>query len=119
MEQITSDGTMSEITRAKLIETRMKYILANANKDEDRLTRADIEEAAKNTEIFSLFTSDRKIREQYKRLNDELQGQFRNKAQQYIALGGNTRYLTTNYDFMPEVAQYLNKQRALQAGGAI
>ncbi len=119
MEQITSDGTMSEITRAKLIETRMKYILANANKDEDRLTRADIEDAAKNTEIFSLFTSDRKIREQYKRLNDELQGQFRNKAQQYIALGGNTRYLTTNYDFMPEVAQYLNKQRALQAGGAI
>ena len=119
MEQITSDGTMSEITRAKLIETRMKYILANANKDEDRLTRADIEDAAKNTEIFSLFTSDRKIREQYKRLNDELQGQFKNKAQQYIALGGNTRYLTTNFDFMPEVAQYLQKQRALQAGGAI
>lgn len=118
-EKVTSDGTLSEITRAALIETRMKYILANANKDEDRLTRADIEDAAGRTEIFKIFTSDRKIRDQYKELNQELQDQFRNKAQQYIALGGNTRYLTTNYDFMPEVAQYLNKQRALQAGGAI
>ena len=97
----------------------MKYILANANKDEDRLTKADIQDAAGRTEIFKIFTSDRKIRDQYKQLNKELQDQFRNKAQQYIALGGNTRYLTTNYDFMPEVAQYLQKQRALQAGGAI
>jgi len=117
--KVTSEGTLSEITRAALIETRMKYILANANKDEDRLTRADIEDAAGRTEIFKIFTSDRKIRNQYKQLNKELQDQFKNKAQQYIALGGNTRYLTTNYDFMPEVAQYLNKQRALQAGGAI
>ena len=118
-EQINSDGTMTEITRAKLIETRMKYILANANKDEDRLTRADIEDAAKNTEIFRIFTSDRKIRNQYQRLNEELQGQFKNKGQQYIALGGNTRYITTNYHWVPEVAEYLNKQRTLQAGQAV
>jgi rRNA maturation endonuclease Nob1 len=118
-EQVSSDGTMTEITRAKLIETRMKYILANANKDEDRLTRADIEDAAKNTEIFRIFTSDRKIRNQYQRLNEELQGQFKNKGQQYIALGGNTRYITTNYHWVPEVAEYLDKQRKLQAGQAV
>lgn len=118
-EQVSSDGTMTEITRAKLIETRMKYILANANKDEDRLTRADIEDAAKNTEIFRIFTSDRKIRNQYQRLNEELQGQFKNKGQQYIALGGNTRYITTNYHWVPEVAEYLDKQKTLQAGQAV
>ena len=118
-EQVSSDGTMTEITRAKLIETRMKYILANANKDEDRLTRADIEDAAKNTEIFKIFTSDRKIRNQYQRLNEELQAQFKNKGQQYIALGGNTRYITTNYHWVPEVAEYLDKQRTLQAGQAV
>jgi hypothetical protein len=118
-EQITSDGTMSEITRAKLIETRMKYILANANKDEDRLTRADIEDAANNTEIFKIFTSDRKIRSQYQKLNQELQSQFKNKAQQFIALGGNTRFITTNYEFMPEVASYLKRQEALQSGQAV
>jgi hypothetical protein len=118
-EQVNSDGTMTEITRAKLIETRMKYILANANKDEDRLTRADIEDAAKNTEIFKIFTSDRKIRNQYQRLNEELQAQFKNKGQQYIALGGNTRYITTNYHWVPEVADYLDKQKTLRAGKAV
>ena len=119
MDQVNSDGKMTEITRAKLIETRMKYILANANKDEDRLTRADIDDAAQDTEIFKLFTSDRKIRLQYKTLNDELQRQFRNKAQQYIALGGNTRFITNNYAYMPEVAEYLKKQQTLQSGQAI
>ena len=119
LDNVTSDGTMSEITRAKLIETRMKYILANANKDEDRLTRADIEDAANNTEIFKIFTSDRKIRSQYKDLNNELQEQFRNKAQQFIALGGNTRYLTTNFAYMPEVAKYLKDQETKLAGATV
>ena len=119
LEQVTSEGTLKDITKAKLIETRMKYILANANKDEDRLTRADIEDAAKNTEIFNIFTSDRKIRSQYARLNEELQRQFKNKAQQYIALGGNTRYLTTNFDFMPEVSAYLKKQQNLRSGQTV
>ena len=119
MEKVNPDGTMSQITRAKLIETRMKYILANANKDEDRLTRADIEDAANNTEIFKLFTSDRKIRLQYEALNKELQDQFRNKAQQFIALGGNTRYLTTNFAYMPEVAKYLKDQETKLAGATV
>jgi hypothetical protein len=119
LDNVTSDGTLSEITRAALIETRMKYILANANKDEDRLTRADIEDAANRTEIFKVLTSDRKIRSQYKDLNRELQDQFKNKAQQFIALGGNTRYLTTNFSFMPEVASYLNKQAMQMAGESV
>lgn len=119
LNNVTSDGTLSEITRAALIETRMKYILANANKDEDRLTRADIEDAANRTEIFKVLTSDRKIRSQYKDLNRELQDQFKNKAQQFIALGGNTRYLTTNFSFMPEVASYLNKQAMQMAGESV
>ena len=119
MDQVNSDGKMTEITRAKLIETRMKYILANANKDEDRLTRADIDDAAQDTEIFKLFTSDRKIRLQYQSLNNELQRQFRNKGQQYVALGGNTRFITTNYAYMPEVAEYLKKQQTLRSGQAI
>jgi hypothetical protein len=119
LQRVTPDGTLDEITKALLIETRMKYIIANANKDEDRLTRADIEDAAGRTEIFKMFTSDRKIRKQYMDLNDELQKQFRNKAQQYIALGGNTRYLTQNFAFMPEVASYVKKQEALQSGQAV
>jgi hypothetical protein len=83
------------------------------------LTRADIEDAANNTEIFKIFTSDRKIRSQYQKLNQELQSQFKNKAQQFIALGGNTRFITTNYEFMPEVASYLKRQEALQSGQAV
>ena len=42
-----------EITKAKLIEVRLKYLLANANKQEDRLTQRDIDEAGKLTGIFT------------------------------------------------------------------
>jgi hypothetical protein len=43
VEQLRSgDKELAQLARAKLIETRMKYILANANKAEDRLTVADV-----------------------------------------------------------------------------
>jgi hypothetical protein len=38
----------------------MKYILANANKAEDRLTVADVKNAEENTQILKWFTSPEK-----------------------------------------------------------
>ena len=48
----------------------MKYILANANKAEDRLTVADVKNAEENTQILKWFTSPQKIKSQYKALEN-------------------------------------------------
>lgn len=98
--------TLDELTKAKLIETRMKYILANANKDEDRLTQADINEAAKNTELLKLFSSDEKIRSQYKQLSQEIQNRFKLVVANYLESGGNPEFVTKNFGSMPYVADW-------------
>jgi hypothetical protein len=58
----------------------MKYIVANANKSEDRLTQKDIDNAAKRTQIVQFFGSPRTIRQNYQNLKEE----FINKSQGYI-----------------------------------
>jgi len=52
-----STEELDQLTKAALIENRLKYIIANANKSEDRLTRWDIENAEKEYFylIFLLF----------------------------------------------------------------
>jgi hypothetical protein len=49
----------------RLIEQRMKYIIANANKGADRLTVADINDAANNTRIFALLDDPEQIKKNY------------------------------------------------------
>jgi phosphotransacetylase len=46
----------------KLIEQRMKYIIANANKGQDRLTVADIKDAEQNTKIFDFLNDPEQIK---------------------------------------------------------
>jgi len=101
----TSDGELDNITRARLIEVRMKYILANALKDEDRLTRADIEDAAQATQTLGLTTSDRTVRAAYERLAQRFQDQFKRVGRDFIELGGSPTYLNS-YRNMPIIKEY-------------
>ena len=94
---------LDNITRARLIEVRMKYILANALKDEDRLTRADIEDAAQATQTLGMFTSDNTIRSAYKQLKDDMIKQFDRVSRDYIELGGNQEYLISRFNTMPSI----------------
>jgi len=66
----------------------MKYILANANKGEDRLTVADVEDAGKRTQLFKFIGSSREIENTYKVLKSDLIGKSRTAIQNYKAYGG-------------------------------
>ena len=93
-----STEELDQLTKAALIENRLKYIIANANKSEDRLTRWDIENAEKNTSVLSFFSLKRRfsaagVNSQMRALKDELQGNFDKEARNYQELGGTNDYL--------------------------
>jgi hypothetical protein len=96
------DGELDNLTKAKLIQTRMKYVLANANKSEDRLTRADVEDAAQVTTILGFTTGEREVRSAYKNLQKTLEQQFKQTAKSYMEAGGNEGYILS-FDQMPVV----------------
>ena len=89
----TTDGELDNITRARLIEVRMKYILANANKSEDRLTRADVQDAAESTRILGVFTGENVVKSSYKQLAKDLEAQFLRLSKNYIEAGGSEDFL--------------------------
>jgi hypothetical protein len=98
----TSDGELDNITRARLIEVRMKYILANANKTEDRLTRADVQDAEQATKIMGLFTGEKEVRSSYRNLAKDLEAQFLRLSKNYVEAGGNEEFLLS-FEQMPYI----------------
>lgn len=110
IEQLRSgDKELAQLARAKLIETRMKYILANANKAEDRLTVADVKNAEENTQILKWFTSPEKIKSQYQALEKELEQQFKAVSTSYMQSGGTSTYITSQFGYMPDVKSYIDR----------
>ena len=107
----SDDKRLSNIARAKLIQTRMKYILANANKADDRLTVADVKNAAENTEILKIFSSPAQIKRQYAQLAKELEANFQLAGASYIQGGGTPTWITSQYKFMPSVSAYIKQQQ--------
>jgi hypothetical protein len=107
-----TDGELDNITRARLIEVRMKYILANANKSEDRLTRADVQDAEQATKIMGLFTGEKEVKSSYKNLAADLEAQFLRLAKNYIEAGGNEDFLLS-FEQMPYIRS-IYAQRANQ-----
>lgn len=100
----TTDGELDNITRARLIEVRMKYILANANKSEDRLTRADVQDAEQATKIMGLFTGEKEVKSSYRNLAADLEAQFLRLSKNYIEAGGNEDFLLS-FTQMPYIAK--------------
>ena len=86
--QEKKDQVARNIATLSIIENRMKYIIANSNKAEDRLTQKDIDAAAESTRIFSIAGGSSVALEKYKALKSELNGKFRNSAQLYAESGG-------------------------------
>ena len=115
----SGDKELAQLARAKLIETRMKYILANANKAEDRLTVADVKNAEENTQILKALTSPEKIRSQYAALEKELESQFKAVSTSYMQSGGTSTYITSQFGYMPEVKSYIERMSERQTQQAI
>jgi hypothetical protein len=109
-----TDSELEILARGALIETRMQYIVANANKSEDRLTQKDIDNAKARTEIHPWVGSTKTIKKNYQSLLNELDGQFRQTINLYQSAGGNNEYVLTKYKNMPVVQEYYDKQRGVK-----
>jgi hypothetical protein len=107
-----TEDELRAYTRLALIEQRMKYIVANANKSEDRLTQKDIDNAAKRTQIIKYITSPRTIRLNYEQLREEFAEKAGTYLSQYKLNGGEESYIQDNFMDIPGVAlQYQRKNK--------
>ena len=109
-----TDQELEILARGALIETRMQYIVANANKSEDRLTQKDIDNARARTEVHPWVGSTKTIKKNYNSLLNELDGQFRDTIKLYQSAGGNNEFVLTKYKNMPVVQEFYNKQFGIQ-----
>lgn len=107
-----TEDELRTYTRLALIEQRMKYIVANANKSEDRLTQKDIDNAAKRTQIIKFITSPRTIRLNYEQLRQEFAEKAGSYLTQYKLNGGDELFIQENFMDIPGVAlQYQMKEK--------
>jgi len=105
------DEQLAQLTKAALLENRLKYIVANANKSQDRLTRWDIENAEKSTEILPFFNlrtgfTARTVNAKMAALQAEMQSSFARAAKKYQQVGGTNNYIL-QFKTMPYINQYL------------
>ena len=109
-----TDKELETFTKLALIEQRMKYLVANANKAEDRLTQKDIENAEKNTRIIQFVGSAKKVKENYRQLRGEFAQKARGTAMQYRAAGGTESSMKYFRDNIPGVED-LYKEKSKKA----
>lgn len=114
-----SEEELTRYTKLALIEQRMKYIVANANKSEDRLTQKDIDNAAQRTQIIKFIASPREIRKNYENLRQE----FREKAEAYLLQfklnGGSEQFIQTNFIDIPGVSELYKQSKSQYERGQI
>jgi|ETNvirnome_2_130_1030620.scaffolds.fasta_scaffold02791_2 hypothetical protein len=109
-----NEEQLFQLTKAALIENRLKYIIANANKSEDRLTRWDIDNAAKNTGILPFITfsqgfTPETVNAKMTVLQGELIGNFNSQARKYQQQGGTNDFLL-DFTSVPYIRTFLEQQ---------
>jgi hypothetical protein len=109
-----NDAQLAQLVKAALYENRLKYLVANANKQADRLTRYDIQNAEKSTEIlpfikFSTGFTPRVVNEKMRALQSEMADSFNRAATQYQQAGGTNDYLL-NFKTIPYIRAILDLQ---------
>ena len=82
-----------KMAQLRLIENRMKYIVANADKGEDRLTVADVVNAEKSTKIFGWTLSEQRVKNNYRALKGALDARASKLAQTFVLQGGDQNLL--------------------------
>jgi hypothetical protein len=104
------------LSRYEIIQVKMKYIIANANKAEDRLTQKDIEEAGKLTQISKLFEDPTIIERKYKQLGLELNQKFNNAMDVLLenGTGDQIAKFVARYPKARSIIKYKLKMKELQ-----
>ena len=108
MKLVTSEGYINKIARKfkldpaeadfadkkralaelLIIEQRMKYLVAHANKGGDRLAVSDILNAAERTQIFPIFGDRGLVLKNYESFGDEMRKVMNTEFERYLSNGG-------------------------------
>tara|TARA_A100001035_G_scaffold197268_1_gene158124 strand:- start:442 stop:3015 length:2574 start_codon:yes stop_codon:yes gene_type:complete len=82
------EAKLAALSQLLIIEQRMKYNVAHANKAGDRLAVSDIKSAEGRTQIFTIFKSRRIIKKNYENFGIEMTGTFAKQFDKWKQFGG-------------------------------
>jgi hypothetical protein len=105
------------LARYQIIQVKMKYIIANANKAEDRLTQKDIDSAAEVTQISKVFEDPDVIKRKYEQLNLDLNVKF-NEAMDVLlenGTGDQVSKFIARYPRARSIIRYQEKLKQLES----
>ena len=114
LQSAIGTGDQQKIARAQLllIDQRMPYIIANANKKQDRLTKADVDNARRTTGLFDVVSDPDQIKKNYGAIYNNTEVQFREQFKKAAANGHTRTYLLNMYGGNPVVQDYEKKRTA-------
>jgi len=110
-----NEEDLRKYTKLALIEQRMKYLVANSNKKQDRLTQKDIDNAESLTKIIKFFGSPRTIKNNYMQLRQEFMNKAERDLSQYKIAGGPDSYIANNFFDVPGIQELYTKGYKEQA----
>jgi hypothetical protein len=108
-----TDDQLATFSKLALIEQRMKYLVANANKAQDRLTQKDIENAAQRTGIIKFYGSAKTVRQNYMNLKKEFEDKAESFAMSYRQNGAtesSMQYFRENVPGVQNLYDQKNKE---------
>jgi len=113
-EEVKKEKVRQALAAYKVYENKLKYIVANSNKAEDRLTRADVNDAENQVRIFE-FKDGEIILEKYKLVKSILNRTFENKVEIMRENGyHDENYFFNKYGNMNVIKKYKNKLKNLE-----
>ena len=87
VETMSGKQIIELLAELQIIETRMKYLLANVYKDKDRLTVFDLKEMERNTEVVTFGKTPTEILGAYKKIKDDMMIRYQNAQEEAVMLG--------------------------------
>ena len=97
---------LDKYAKLALIERRMKYLIANQNKQKDRLTQKDLEDAGTSTKILDFWTSADRVESNYKAIADEMKEKAQTYLLQFKNNGGTEQIIRDQfYDQIPGIKE--------------
>ena len=102
---------VEQLAILRLIENRMKYIVANANKGEDRLTVADVTDASKGTALLRFFKPSDEAAADYKAIRFQLNESYTSLVKKYIMAGGDPNQVL-EHEYPTFIKNYTAKIKA-------
>ncbi len=112
MQSISGREIIKTISQLEIIETRMKYLLANVYKEKDRLTVYDLQEMARNTDIVSFSKTPTQIIGSYQKLLRDMTDIYKQKLDEAVGRGVEINHMNGQF----KNHHYFTRGRSTEAG---